>query len=305
MSRQKPSPSFSFFRSLPEARQRMLSEVSRWRWIASIQPRRVATINDPAHRQWIAGKGHLHSPAHREIMLTLSGNGVRTVAGKAYVQKPGSVFLFDYYESRDWKSDPARRQGPKLVLWLHLLSPRPTLTYNTVFHDEKGRQSREIPRRVLVHEAITPLMEAWDRCKALPGDVMQWELCKSLATTVLLEVLRVAEVTTKESSAHQREVIELARQYILDHLAEDLRLETLARITGYSPFFFHRLFREQTGITPKAFVDRERLKRAQELLAQGYTVAAVAESVGSATPYAFSHFFKRQTGCAPGQWRTV
>lgn len=305
MPRQKPSPSFSFFRSLPQARQRGLSEVSRWRWIGSIHPRPPATVKDPAHEAWIAVKGHLHSPAHREIMLALSGNGLRTVAGKIYAQKPGSVFLFDHYESRDWKSDPTRCPEPKLVLWLHLLSHRPTLTYNTVFHDENGRQSREISRRVLVHEAIPPLMEAWDRCKALPGDVMQWELFKSLATAVLLEVLRVAEVAVKESSTHQREVIELARQYILDHLAEDLRLETLARITGYSPFFFHRLFREQTGMTPKAFIDGARLKRAQELLAQGYTVAAVAESVGSATPYAFSHFFKRQTGCAPGQWRAL
>ncbi len=238
-------------------------------------------------------------------MLTLSGTGVRTVAGKIYAQKPGSVFLFDHYESRDWVSNPALREGPKLVLWLHLLSPHDTLTYNTVFSDGKGRQTREITRRILTSDAVTLLTAAWDRCKEHPGDVMQWELLKSMATTVLLEVLRVAEVSDKETPLHQREVMRLARQYIADHLGEDLRLDTLARITGYSPFFFHRTFRKHAGMTPKDFIDRARLKRAQELLVEGYTVAAVAESIGSATPYSFSHFFKRQTGYSPQRWRTL
>ncbi len=57
---------------------------------------------------------------------------------------------------------------------------------------------------------------------------------------------------------------------VLDHVrhnvAEDLSLDALAQVAGFSPFHFHRLFKTLTGETVSDLVTRLRLERAVALL---------------------------------------
>lgn len=114
-----------------------------WKWIASIGRDTESPVKDKVHLDWIRKEGNVHAPPHREVMLALSGETVFGFAGDVYKRSPGTVFLFDHYESRDWRRSP-RRTIPNGALWLHLNS-RHFLTYNTVALNKRGSQIREIP----------------------------------------------------------------------------------------------------------------------------------------------------------------
>lgn len=55
---------------------------------------------------------------------------------------------------------------------------------------------------------------------------------------------------------------------MLEHLDEDLTIDQLARRALMSPRTFARKFRAESGTTPAAWLNRQRILRAQQLLEQ-------------------------------------
>jgi AraC family transcriptional regulator len=89
------------------------------------------------------------------------------------------------------------------------------------------------------------------------------------------------------------------------HLAEDLRLDTLARMAAFSPFHFHRLFRAWTGETLKDFVRRRRLETAGNRLRfnPDVRISEVAQACGFASAETFARAFRQHFGVTPSAWR--
>lgn len=98
--------------------------------------------------------------------------------------------------------------------------------------------------------------------------------------------------------------INRAIDHIVNHLAEPLPLEAVARAAAFSPFHFHRLFRAATGQPLNQFVTRLRLERALSLkLRDGrrsWGDIALASGFGSASD--FSRCFRQQHGTAPSRY---
>ena len=90
------------------------------------------------------------------------------------------------------------------------------------------------------------------------------------------------------------------------HLADELPLAGLARVAGFSPFHFHRVFRAATGETVAGFVQRLRLERAAVALRDhpDATVLAVALDHGFGSPAAFARAFRARFGMSATAWRT-
>ena len=109
-----------------------------------------------------------------------------------------------------------------------------------------------------------------------------------------------------DPSLASRDRINRAIEHVLQHLDEPLRLETLARVAGLSPFYFHRLFRHAVGEPVNEFVKRARLERALALLTrQGWatrrqaSLTDIAFACGFASSSDFSRCFKQSFGVAP------
>jgi len=88
------------------------------------------------------------------------------------------------------------------------------------------------------------------------------------------------------------------------NLTDDLSLEALARVAGFSPFHFHRLFRSLTGETLSDLVARLRLERAVALLraTPRRSITEAAYASGFASVSVFSRAFKRRYGLNARQW---
>ncbi|HEV7266223.1 MAG TPA: GyrI-like domain-containing protein [Falsiroseomonas sp.] len=81
-------------------------------------------------------------------------------------------------------------------------------------------------------------------------------------------------------------------------------LEELAEAAAFSPFHFHRIYRELTGETPAETLARERLSRAANLLVRdALPVAQVARRCGYGSAAAFTRAFRAAYGIPPAAYR--
>jgi AraC-like DNA-binding protein len=101
----------------------------------------------------------------------------------------------------------------------------------------------------------------------------------------------------------ERQAISRACDYLRAHYAENVSLDTLARIAHLSPFHFNRVFAAQCGMPPHAFQTQLRVARAKELLRRGGALTQVALQTGFADQSHLTRHFKRLTGVPPGQYR--
>lgn len=94
------------------------------------------------------------------------------------------------------------------------------------------------------------------------------------------------------------------KDFIEDHLAEDVRLADLAGLVDFSPFHFARAFKRSFGVPPHRYHIERRIERAKALLAEpASSVTEVALAVGFAETSSFSTAFRKTTGYAPTEYR--
>lgn len=93
-------------------------------------------------------------------------------------------------------------------------------------------------------------------------------------------------------------------RYIRENLTEDLSLNHLAGVAGFSPFHFHRIFKSLTQETVNDLVTRFRLERAAALLRASpqLTATDAAFECGFQSVSVFSRTFKKHYGLTPRQW---
>ncbi|MER6419996.1 GlxA family transcriptional regulator [Streptomyces sp. NPDC001137] len=102
----------------------------------------------------------------------------------------------------------------------------------------------------------------------------------------------------------RREPLREVQQWITEHPAGDLDVESLAARAALSPRHFARAFQAETGMTPGRYVDRVRLEHARRLLedtADG--IEEISRASGYGTPEAMRRAFVRTLGTAPAEYR--
>jgi len=84
----------------------------------------------------------------------------------------------------------------------------------------------------------------------------------------------------------------------------DLSLKELAHEAFMSESHFSHTFKEMVGISPKKYVTRAKMLRAQELLVSSdSSIKAIASTLGYDDPHHFSRVFRRLTGQSPSLFR--
>ena len=93
-------------------------------------------------------------------------------------------------------------------------------------------------------------------------------------------------------------------QWARQHLHEPLEVSQLARRAAMSERTFLRRFTEATGMTPKAWLQHERLARARELLESGTDGSErIAELCGFRSVESFRVAFRNAVGLPPSAYR--
>ncbi len=104
--------------------------------------------------------------------------------------------------------------------------------------------------------------------------------------------------------AFYEEKLNVIVEYIHNNLDSKIDVKTLAVISCFSPFHFHRISRALLGEPIGAYISRTRLETAAKMIR--YTssgMETIAYSVGFETPSSLSKAFKSHFGISPTEYR--
>jgi transcriptional regulator GlxA family with amidase domain len=99
--------------------------------------------------------------------------------------------------------------------------------------------------------------------------------------------------------------VQAVQQWVMAHLAEPLTLTQMAEQAHMSERHLRRVFQQETGQSPTAFVESVRLEAAKQLLeSQAHLpLKTVAARVGLGSEQALRHLFVRHLGITPVAYR--
>lgn len=94
--------------------------------------------------------------------------------------------------------------------------------------------------------------------------------------------------------------------YINEHCTEDLSLDEIAKITGFSKYHFSRLFKQFTNVTFYKYLNQKRISHAEMMLADpSISITEVALHSGFSSLSAFIRMFKIIKNCTPTEFRSM
>ena len=99
-------------------------------------------------------------------------------------------------------------------------------------------------------------------------------------------------------------LIEDAKRYIADNYSKDISLDEVSGKVDVSPYYFTRLFKEETGETFLEYLTRLRIERAKTLMKDpSVSIKDICAQVGYSDPNYFSRIFKKSEGKTPTEYR--
>lgn len=116
-------------------------------------------------------------------------------------------------------------------------------------------------------------------------------------------------VTTKtidyaEEVKKSESIIDKAKQYILEHYKEEITRNDVAASVFLTPEYLAKMFKAETGIVIKDYINQCRIEQAKEMLRNSdASVSMIASEVGFDNFSYFSTIFKKLTGASPQSFR--
>ena len=137
------------------------------------------------------------------------------------------------------------------------------------------------------------------------------EVERLYSCTNLKQILAITQENIKEyeeflerSMSDSRDEVASVKNYIYQHYAEDLSLETLAEKVYLSSGYLSFIFKKETGMNLNCFIRVVRMEKAKELLCNSnMKVAQVSEQVGIPNVSYFCRSFREYYGSSPESYR--
>lgn len=269
-----------------ESNGHVLAHPEMWRVVmadcapVSPVPRRMAA--------WCAA--HVDRHAHVEICLVLSGTGVYGVRDGVVPVEPGTLLVFPPNTAHQLGYPP--RQTPLEHLWMTLLEHSISWQYYRVDGEKAGAQHDlsvvldSLPLQAMINIPDVDMMPA---IRLLRVRALAEMLCATY-----LEAL--CKPVTDDTVVFRHRVLDAMAAHIRATSGKDASLDRLARMAGYSPYHFHRMFREHTGKTPQQYIDSCRVVAVREWTAAAMSRKEMALRLGFSCPQAFFRW-ARKHGC--------
>ena len=97
--------------------------------------------------------------------------------------------------------------------------------------------------------------------------------------------------------------VQRMQDYIENHINENITLADLSKISLFSPWYSHRLFKEYTNYTPADYIRRLKLsKSALKLRDENCKIIDVACGLGFQCSDGYQRAFFREFGCNPSEY---
>ncbi|MFT4023739.1 MAG: AraC family transcriptional regulator [Flavihumibacter sp.] len=141
-----------------------------------------------------------------------------------------------------------------------------------------------------------------DKAKNIYADLNMKELLIRLIQSQHLTQVQVES----GSQQNQTRLHYVLHYYINEHLTDSITMDTLCRMAYLSRNAFFKWFKEQFGLSPLEFINRERIRLAKQLLAnRSLSVTTVAQQCGFSDVNYFVRRFRKTEGITPGAYQQI
>jgi AraC-like DNA-binding protein len=153
------------------------------------------------------------------------------------------------------------------------------------------------PVLAIGHAQARPLL-------ALHAALVQETAQLALESAIAEAAMAFVELGARQSETvgRERPAVRKARAYLLEHLAEPVRLDDLADHVRLDKYHLIRAFRAELGAPPYEYLTHARIHRARELLRAGCPPATVAPAVGYYDQSQLHRHFLKIVGTTPGKY---
>ncbi|MBE5960644.1 MAG: AraC family transcriptional regulator [Lachnospiraceae bacterium] len=146
-----------------------------------------------------------------------------------------------------------------------------------------------------IHNNLLSLYHSFQAQKLFPESKIS-----DLISSSLSELFQKTTATYTSSDFIKEQTL----PYIAAHLTEELSLSDLASHAALSPYYFLRLFKKQTGLTPHNYILTARIDMAKYLLkTSSLPIKEIAFRSGFTTESAFCNSFYKKTSLTPSAYR--
>lgn len=256
--------------------------------LAQVELRRGFAVARPVPRHW-----------HEEYQLCLiqTGAGEIHYRGSHLPTPPASLFLVHPGEPH------SNRSFDEWGCSFRGLYVEPELMQQAAAEvQDKATSLPFFPTAVVFEEeVIQQYLTLYAALEQSASSLERQSLLLRLLTDLIVRY--AAPAASAKAVGKERQAVKRACEYLQAHSADNVSLETLARLANLSPYHFHRVFAAQMGMPPHAYQTQLRVTRAKALLRAGWAIPQVAAHTGFADQSHLNRHFKRLIGIPPGQYR--
>lgn len=261
--------------------------------------------------------GILHKHEYIEVVYIVSGSATHVIEDRSYATKKGDLYIINVNTAHMFCADKDATE--------------PFVAYDLMFTPEffdqalAGNYTFESLGDSYMFRSFAQNQEAAQEAIGVSGDLYTMfsqlfermyqeyrnrkigyiEIIRGYLLQVLITAIRLKDETKKSHSVCNREhVVQTVLEQIEQRYATRLTMQELADSVYLSPDYLGRIFREITGESISARIQRVRILHACHLLtATDRTVADIATECGFQDTKFFYSIFKKHIGIAPGDYR--
>lgn len=210
-------------------------------------------------------------------------NGTPVERGQGFLTTPG--MLEHYY---------ADRSDPWQYLWIILEDPAVEAYYPLYHaHPDTG---------VFSYRNVNVVDQAVQQLRSAPGGAV---FSSAQLTELFLRLFnRCVWSAPDHDGSNEKLYVDYCVNFIQSGLHLPVSVELLCRKLGVSQSYLYRIFQKKLHCSPKQYLSRCRLLRAQKLLQETeLSVSDIAAAVGYEDALSFSRFFSGKLHMSPTQYR--
>ena len=212
----------------------------------------------------------------------IDGKVMLVSSGEAVLLLPGSVHVYGASAEHPWS-----------LLWISFAGKMADFLREKLEIEGNGMILRQNIREnlPLLEQVLTVLAEGQDLMRLLEASAsLQLALCRIVSANLCYGA--------------QRQHVERAKRYLLEHIEQETSLEELSAAIGVSKFYLIRIFKAHFGTSPMEYLRGVRMQRACDLLLEtNLSVKEIGKQLSYSSSYHFAQCFRQYAGCNPSVFR--
>jgi len=224
------------------------------------------------------------------IMHIIKGSVKIEFDNTSYIAKMGDTTLINCHKPHSYSSI-----GDLDTIWFHFDGSNSRDIYN-----ELSNLYNSVIVAKNSSNIINRIYKIYDIYKS--GKKVSEAVQSAYIYRILTEFFKNPDNDTSDKNS----VIDKVINYIEENYEKDLAISELAKIAGFSEYYFSRIFKKQTGFSPYEYIIKTRIVSAKVLLkSTNMSLREIAYKCGFSNESSFSNTFKKLTNMTPGTFRNT